>query len=124
MDKCIFCMIANGEIPTNKAYEDDKVIAFYDLEPQAPVHVLIVPKKHYESILAVPAEESCVVGHMFQVASKLANELGATVIAEGGIWEPWQLKKALDSGAHAAVVGTAITRPHEITKRFVNAITE
>ena len=55
---------------------------------------------------------------------KLANELGATVIAEGGIWEPWQLKKALDSGAHAAVVGTAITRPHEITKRFINAITE
>lgn len=81
MDKCIFCMIANGEIPTNKAYEDDKVIAFYDLEPQAPVHVLIVPKKHYESILAVPAEDSCVVGHMFQVASKLANELG---IAEKG----------------------------------------
>ena len=69
------------------------------------------------------ATEGCIIPD-FDLISKLANELGATVIAEGGIWEPWQLKKALDSGAHAAVVGTAITRPHEITKRFVNAITE
>ena len=69
------------------------------------------------------ATEGCIIPD-FDLISKLANELGATVIAEGGIWEPWQLKKALDSGAHAAVVGTAITRPHEITKRFINAITE
>ena len=47
MDNCIFCRIASGEIPSKKVYEDDLAIAFYDLEPQAPVHVLIVPKKHY-----------------------------------------------------------------------------
>ena len=46
MENCIFCKIASGEIPSKKVYEDDKAIAFYDLEPQAPVHVLIVPKKH------------------------------------------------------------------------------
>ena len=60
----------------------------------------------------------------FDLIHQLSCELGATVIAEGGIWEPWQLKKALESGAHAAVVGTAITRPHEITKRFIRAISE
>lgn len=50
MDNCIFCRIASGEIPSKKVYEDDLAIAFYDLEPQAPVHVLIVPKKHYDNI--------------------------------------------------------------------------
>ncbi len=58
----------------------------------------------------------------FELMSRFANELGATVIAEGGIWTPEQLKKAFECGAHAAVIGTAITRPREITKRFVNAI--
>ncbi|MDD4286567.1 MAG: HIT domain-containing protein, partial [Eubacteriales bacterium] len=50
MTECIFCKIINGEIPSQKAYEDEWIYAFYDLEPQAPVHVLIVPKKHLDSL--------------------------------------------------------------------------
>ena len=80
MDDCIFCKIANKEIPTSLVYEDDLVAAFNDLSPQAPVHVLIVPKKHYQSVLEVP-EGDKIVAHMFHVASKLAKELG---IAENG----------------------------------------
>ena len=80
MDDCIFCKIANKEIPTTLVYEDDLVAAFNDLSPQAPVHVLIVPKKHYQSVLEVP-EGDAIVAHKFHVASKLAKELG---IAENG----------------------------------------
>ena len=72
---CIFCKIANGEIPSNKAYEDDKVLAFYDLEPQAPVHILIIPKEHIESAKDITSENSAIVAHIFEVASKLAKEL-------------------------------------------------
>ena len=72
---CIFCKIANGEIPSNKAYEDDKVLAFYDLEPQAPVHILIIPKEHIGSAMEITPENSAVVAHIFEVASKLAKDL-------------------------------------------------
>ena len=73
---CIFCKIANGEIPSKKVYEDDRVCAFYDLDPQAPVHVLIIPKKHISSIMELDEENADVVSHVFLVAKKLAGELG------------------------------------------------
>ena len=73
---CIFCKIAAGEIPSQKAYEDDQVLAFYDLDPQAPVHVLIIPKQHIVSAAAVTPENSAVLAHIFEVAAKLAAELG------------------------------------------------
>lgn len=72
---CIFCKIVAGEIPSNKAYEDDKVLAFYDLEPQAPIHILIIPKQHITSVADVNGENSAVVAHIFEVAAKLAKEL-------------------------------------------------
>ncbi len=72
---CIFCKIAAGEIPSNKAYEDDTVLAFYDLEPQAPVHILIIPKQHITSVADVNGENSGVVAHIFEVAAALAKEL-------------------------------------------------
>ncbi|MBQ4257906.1 MAG: histidine triad nucleotide-binding protein [Clostridia bacterium] len=72
---CIFCKIANGEIPSNKVYEDDQVCAFYDLEPQAPVHVLIIPKKHIASVMELEEENAAVVSHVFLVAKRLAKEL-------------------------------------------------
>lgn len=72
---CIFCKIAAGEIPSNKAYEDDQVLAFYDLDPQAPVHILIIPKDHIGSAAEITAENSRIVAHIFEVASKLAAEL-------------------------------------------------
>lgn len=73
---CIFCKIAAGEIPSQKAYEDEQVVAFYDLDPQAPVHVLIIPKTHIPSAAAITPENSAVVAHIFEVAAKLAAELG------------------------------------------------
>ena len=73
---CIFCKIAAGEIPAKKAYEDESVIAFYDLEPQAPVHILIIPKEHIASCAEITAENCAVVAHIFEVAAKLGKELG------------------------------------------------
>ena len=53
MEDCIFCKIIKGEIPSNKVYEDDKVLAFHDINPEAPVHVLVIPKEHIESVNAI-----------------------------------------------------------------------
>ena len=73
---CIFCKIVSGEIPSAKVYEDDKVLAFKDLEPQAPIHVLIIPKQHIESMAAITPENSAVVAHIFEVAAIIAKENG------------------------------------------------
>ena len=71
---CVFCKIAKGEIPSKKAYEDDRVLAFYDLEPQAPVHILIIPKEHIASAVEITPENSGIVAHIYEVAAKLAAE--------------------------------------------------
>ena len=76
MSDCIFCKIAAGEIPSNKVYEDAQVLAFYDLDPQAPVHVLVIPKAHIASAKEIAPENSSVVAHIFEVIAKLAGELG------------------------------------------------
>lgn len=78
---CLFCEIVKGNIPSKKVYEDDSVYAFYDIAPMAPVHVLIVPKMHISSVNEVTAENSAVISHIYEVAAKLAKELG---IAESG----------------------------------------
>ncbi|WP_343252777.1 histidine triad nucleotide-binding protein [Ligaoa zhengdingensis] len=73
---CLFCKIAAGEIPSKKLYEDDQVLAFYDIDPQAPVHFLVIPKQHIPSADALTGENSAVVAHVFEVVAKLAAELG------------------------------------------------
>jgi len=73
---CLFCKIINGEIPSAKVYEDETVYAFKDIEPQAPVHVLIVPKEHIKSAAEINEENSAVVAHIFEVAAKIAKEAG------------------------------------------------
>lgn len=73
---CIFCKIIAGEIPSTKVYEDETVFAFKDINPMAPVHILIVPKEHIESVNGITAENSAVVAHIFEVAAKLAEEFG------------------------------------------------
>ena len=78
---CLFCKIINGEIPSKKVYEDETVYAFYDISPMAPVHVLIIPKLHIASVNEVTEENSAVIAHIYEVAAKLAKELG---IAEDG----------------------------------------
>ena len=73
---CVFCKIASGEIPSNKLYEDDKVLAFYDLDPQAPTHFLVIPKAHIGSVAEVTGDNSAVVAHIFEVIAKVTKELG------------------------------------------------
>ncbi len=75
---CLFCAIAKGEIPSNKVYEDDQCLAFYDLEPQTPVHFLVIPKMHIESAGAITPENSGAVAHCFEVIAKCARQLGFT----------------------------------------------
>ena len=73
---CIFCKIVNGEIPSKKAYEDDKVLAFFDIQPQAPVHIVVIPKEHIESMNGITDSNSQLVAHIFEVIPKIAKENG------------------------------------------------
>ncbi len=73
---CLFCKIIAGEIPSSKVYEDESVFAFNDIDPQAPVHVLIVPKQHIKSAAEIDGSNSAVVAHIFEVAAKIAKEFG------------------------------------------------
>jgi histidine triad (HIT) family protein len=73
---CIFCKIAAGEIPAKKAYEDETIVAFHDLNPQAPVHVLIIPRRHIESLQDVTAEDAAALGHLMAKVPVLARDLG------------------------------------------------
>lgn len=76
MSDCIFCKIVDGSIPSKKVYEDDKIVAFYDLEPQAPVHVLIIPKQHICCANEINEENSHLVAHIFTKVSEIAKSLG------------------------------------------------
>ncbi len=72
---CIFCKIVAGEIPSTKVYEDDTVLAFRDINPQAPTHILVIPKEHIANGAAdITAENAAVVGHIFEIIAKLAKE--------------------------------------------------
>ncbi|MBQ8372186.1 MAG: histidine triad nucleotide-binding protein [Clostridia bacterium] len=77
---CLFCKIIAGDIPSTKAYEDELCYAFLDINPQAPVHCLVVPKAHIPSADAVCEENASIIGHIFTVIPKIARALGA----EGG----------------------------------------
>ncbi|BBI34738.1 histidine triad nucleotide-binding protein [Cohnella abietis] len=78
---CIFCKIVQGTIPSRKVYEDDLVVAFHDIQPQAPVHLLVIPKKHIASMNECEAEDRSVLGHALLVAQQVAREAG---LAENG----------------------------------------
>lgn len=73
---CLFCKIADGEIPSKKLYEDEKVLAFYDIDPQAPTHFLVIPKEHIDGADMVTAENSAIVAHIYEVIARLTKELG------------------------------------------------
>lgn len=77
MNDCIFCRIAKGEIPSSKVYEDDEILAFKDIHPQAPVHLLIIPKKHIATLADARPEDAPVLGRMLELAARLAKEQGA-----------------------------------------------
>lgn len=76
MGDCIFCKIIAGEIPSKKIYEDDKVLAFYDISPEAPVHFLVIPKEHISSANELTEENCEIVSHIFMVINKIVKELG------------------------------------------------
>jgi histidine triad (HIT) family protein len=78
---CIFCKIAEKQIPCEMVYEDEKVIAFRDISPQAPVHVVIIPREHFDSLNSLDTTQSEIIGHIYIVAKKVAQNLG---IAESG----------------------------------------
>lgn len=73
---CIFCKIVAGEIPSTKVYEDDKVLAFKDINPLAPVHILVIPKTHIESAAMINSENSALVGYIFEIIAKITKEQG------------------------------------------------
>jgi histidine triad (HIT) family protein len=73
---CLFCKIAAKQIPAKTAFENDRVIAFHDLFPQAPTHILIIPKAHYTTLNDVPASEAALVGELLTTASQLAKDNG------------------------------------------------
>ena len=76
MDNCIFCKIAQGVIPSNKVYEDEDLIVFHDLEPQAPVHVLMIPKKHIPSLNGLTDEDQALAGKLLVKVKEVAEILG------------------------------------------------
>jgi len=77
-DRCLFCRIASGEIPARKAYEDDQVYAFHDINPQAPTHILVIPRKHIPSLDDIDAADSAIVGTVIARAAQIARDLQLT----------------------------------------------
>ena len=75
---CLFCKIVNGEIPSKKAFENENIFAFYDIAPQAPVHILVIPKAHIESVDGICEENSKIVAEIFENIPKIAREAGIT----------------------------------------------
>lgn len=78
MSDCIFCKIIKGEIPSTKVYEDELVYAFRDIAPQAPTHILVIPKEHIESVAEINGKNSAVISHIFEVIAKIAKDEGLT----------------------------------------------
>lgn len=78
MEDCLFCKIIKGEIPSDKVYEDETVFAFRDIDPQAPTHVLVIPKQHIRSADDVTPENSAVISHIFEVIATIAKQEGLT----------------------------------------------
>lgn len=78
METCIFCKIIAGEIPSKKVYEDELCYAFYDIEPRAPVHFLVVPKAHIPSASDVTEENAAVIAHIYAVIARVTKELGVS----------------------------------------------
>ena len=88
MENCLFCKIVKGDIPSTKVYEDEKVLAFRDIAPMAPTHILVIPKAHIGSVAEVTAENADVVAHIFTVIPKIAEaeklENGYRVVSNCG----------------------------------------
>ena len=107
MDNCLFCKIARGEIPSRKVYEDDEVLAFHDIHPAAPVHFMLIPKLHLDSLVQADETHAALLGRMMVLAPRLAREQGLahgfrTVIntGKGGGQEVFHLHIHIIGGGH------------------------
>mgnify|MGYP000284825972 FL=1 len=76
MENCVFCKIIKGEIPSEKVYEDDEIFAFKDINPVAPIHILVIPKKHIETLLEVTEEDSKLIAKIYMTINIIAKDLG------------------------------------------------
>lgn len=76
MQECLFCKIIKGEIPSEKVYEDEEILAFKDISPKAPVHILVIPKKHIDSAKEIKKEDEGLIGRMILVINQIAKEFG------------------------------------------------
>jgi histidine triad (HIT) family protein len=90
MDNCVFCKIVRGEIPSKKVYEDEEILGFHDINPQAPVHFMLLPKKHVASLADMTMEDAGVLGRILALTGRLAREQGSpdgyrTIINTGRI---------------------------------------
>lgn len=78
MDNCLFCKIIKGEIPSTKVFEDDRILAFRDINPQAPVHILVIPKEHISGVDELNESNAAVVSHIFAKIAEIAKNEGLT----------------------------------------------
>lgn len=78
MDNCLFCKIIKGEIPTTKIYEDDEILAFRDIEPMAPIHILVIPKKHINSLAQLEPQDEGLIGKINGVIARIAQQEGVS----------------------------------------------
>ena len=76
MEDCIFCKIIKGEIPSNKVYEDEEILAFRDINPAAPVHILVIPKKHISSLAEISKEDEAIIGRIYTIINEIAKQEG------------------------------------------------
>jgi histidine triad (HIT) family protein len=117
MNDCIFCKIVRGEVPANKVYEDMEILAFHDIRPQAPVHFMLIPKKHIDSLANVGSEDAGMLGRLFVLSGRLARENGSpdgyrTIVNTGriGRQEVMHLHVHVIGGPN--VLGPMLPRPH------------
>lgn len=76
MEDCLFCKIIKGEVPSSKVYEDEEILAFKDIQPAAPIHILVIPKKHITSLAHLEKEDEAVIGKIYTVMNQIAEEQG------------------------------------------------
>ena len=76
MEDCLFCKIIKGEIPSTKVYEDEEILGFKDINPAAPIHILVIPKKHIKSLVELEKEDEILIGKIYTVINKIAKDQG------------------------------------------------
>ena len=121
MDDCIFCKIARAEIPSKKVYEDDEILAFHDINPQAPVHFMLIPKKHIASLGDAKSEDAGVLGRMLAISGRLAREQGSregyrTIINTGRIGQQDVMHLHIHVLGGPEPLGRMLSRNREPTK--------